>query len=71
MADLITVPTFIFEQGDLLKGGVYPIQVLYWRDGIIELRQGENEVMIKIENIDPLCREIKKHFDDANKSLNA
>ena len=29
MAELITVPTFIFEQGDILDGGERPIQICY------------------------------------------
>lgn len=69
MAKLITVPTFTFDQGDVFEEGEYPIQVSYYRDGIIELSQGGQEFDIREQDLQKLFKEIKKHLPEAKKEL--
>lgn len=69
MADLITVPTFTFKQGDPFEGGEYPIQVLYWNDDMVELNQKGNEVLIRAEYLRKLVKEIERHLPEAKKKL--
>ncbi|WP_315823028.1 hypothetical protein [Paraflavitalea speifideaquila] len=73
MPELIIVPTFTFEQGDVFSGDhkvERPICVEYY-NGTIVLNQGENGcVNILPEYFDKLVREIKRHKKDAEWALN-
>jgi hypothetical protein len=64
MANLITVPTFTFEQGDLYDGGEQPIRVEYY-NGSIALVQGKDEIILHPEFMEKLFKEIRKHYPDA------
>jgi hypothetical protein len=71
MAELITVPTFTFDQGDAFSGNdnvERPIQVKYW-NGTIELKQNGETVLILPDYLESLFKEIKKHLPHANKAL--
>jgi len=73
MSELTTVPTFIFEQGDVFSGEVDTerfIQVKYWNQGdSVELNQAGNEIMIRACDLKKLFREIQKHLPEATKRL--
>lgn len=78
MTELITVPTFTFNQGDIFNQEIpseRPIQVLYY-DGTIALRQessefeSDNEILIEPTFLDALFKAIKKHQKEANQKLN-
>lgn len=77
MAELITVPTFVFNQGDVFNGEnnvERPIIVSYY-DGTIDLQQeGEYDkperILITPEYLDKLFKEIKKHQKEAESFLN-
>jgi hypothetical protein len=73
MPELITVPSFIYEQGDLFGGDTNierPIRVEYY-NGSICLDQGENgSIVILPEHVEKLFKEIKKHRKDAEWALN-
>lgn len=66
MADLKTVPSFIFHQGRPDGGDFYetPISVAYYA-GSIELEQGEERILIHPKFFDALVKEISKHRKDA------
>lgn len=77
MAELVTVPTFTFQQGSVAKADSdyeSPIRVEFY-NGSISLRQeGEYDVE-EVINIHPkyfekLFKEIKKHMPDAMGILN-
>lgn len=71
MQDLITVPTFTFDQGDIWDGennSERPIQVLYY-DGTICLNQNGNEVLISPAHFENLFKAIRKHLPEATKAL--
>jgi hypothetical protein len=75
MANLITVPTFIFNQGKPDGDLDYerPIHVDYY-NGSICLRQDgdfeeQEQILISPQYLDKLFKEIKKHQADAEKSL--
>lgn len=70
MSELITVPTFVFNQGDLgdMKFEL-PIHVDYY-NGTIVLRQdgdydAQETINISPEYLDKLFKEIKKHLPEA------
>lgn len=75
--DLITVPTFTFNQGDPFAGEgnvERPIQVSFY-NGSIELKQdGEFDnpetIILNPDCVDKLFRAIKKHRGMANDILN-
>lgn len=76
MSELITVPTFIFNQGTLLEvqGAERPIHVDFY-NGTIVLRQDgqydqQEEIKISPEYLEKLFRKIKKHLPEAEKMLN-
>lgn len=69
MEELITVPTFTFDQGDTYEGAEQPIQVLYWNSDLVELRQGKNEILLNDESINKLFKLIKKHLPEARQKL--
>lgn len=77
MAELITVPTFTYNQGSVYKGDENterPITVNYY-NGSIELQQeGEYDqpesIIIQPDHIDKLFKEIKKHLPEATLKLN-
>lgn len=72
MANLITRPTFTFNQGDPFneeEESEYPIQVIYWDEDILTLKQEDNEVVIRKEYLKPLLKEILKHLPTAEKVL--
>ena len=67
--ELITVPTFTFNQGEL--GGIdwdYPIQVSYYNNGV-ELIQEGNSVVVDYAHLNNLFKEIKKHLKEAKQIL--
>lgn len=76
MSELITVPTFTFNQGSLFNGDTdveRPIHVDYY-NGTITLRQEgeftqEETINIHPKFLDALFKEIKKHLPNANKML--
>lgn len=71
MAELTTVPTFVFFQGDPWSGdhpSEHPVQVEYFR-GSICLSQNGNEIILLPEFYEKLFKEIKKHFPEAQMSL--
>lgn len=73
MAELITVPTFIFEQGDIFDGGEFPIQVCYNNGSdigsCIELMQDGKSIIINYPYLKKLCKEIEKHHETAQRCL--
>lgn len=71
MSELITVPTFTFQQGDPFSGEgspEYPIQVLYYHT-CISLEQNGNSININYEYFEKLFREIRKHLPEATSKL--
>lgn len=71
MSELITVPNFTFEQGDIFEQDIdseRPISVQYYANGIT-LEQGGNEIIISPVYLDKLFREIKKHKPAADELL--
>lgn len=68
MPDLITVPCFIFNQGDPIDTGEMPIHVLYFNGGI-EIRQGDDTVYINPDYLNKLFTEIKRHLPEAERVL--
>jgi hypothetical protein len=68
MSELIKVPTFTFRQGDIFGGGERPVQVNFYEGGeLIEITQEGNydddeKILIKLEFLDKLVKEIKKHL---------
>jgi len=72
MAELITSPTFTFNQGDVFDGAEEPIQVVYWDNGdVIELRQDKSVVLIQEDQLNVLFKEILKHLPEAKEYLNS
>jgi len=69
MANLVIVPNFMYDQGDVFDGGEAPIQVLYYNDDLVELKQGDDKVLIRAKDLNKLFREIKKHLPEAQKCL--
>ena len=69
MSNLVTLPTFIFRQGELHEGGELPIQVIYYRDGVIELNQEGQEIIIQYDYLRKLFNEIKKHYPEAMRKI--
>lgn len=71
MANLITVPTFIFKQGDFGEDNYeLPVVVQYYADGVITLASFEGgEALVKKENVKKLFKEIEKHFPAAENSI--
>lgn len=76
MANLVTVPTFTFYQGDLTSGidAEHPIRVEYWNGAIslVQSRNGgetEEEVIISPAYLWALFKEIKKHQPEAERKL--
>lgn len=74
MADLITVPTFTFQQGKLGDTDwESPIQVHFY-NGSISLEQEGNfdineSIQIHPKHFQRLFKEIKKHLPEAKKHL--
>lgn len=71
MNQLITVPTFTFEQGDPWEqepDSERPIQVLYY-DNCISLEQNGESVLISPAHFENLFKAIRKHLPEANKAL--
>jgi len=64
MANLITVPNFVFQQQSDDGAGEQPIWVQYY-NGTISLEQDDNTVNILPETMDKLFKEIKKHLPEA------
>ena len=72
MAELTTVPMFVFYQGDpweLELPSEFPIEVKYY-NGTISLEQNGNAVNIQPEYFERLFKEIRKHRAEANHELN-
>lgn len=76
MAELITVPTFTFNQGDIFSGegnAERPIHVDFYSNGIALRQDGEYEhqdnIHIGYEFLEPFFKEIKKHLPEAKKML--
>lgn len=71
MPNLITVPSFIFKQGDvgIDERSEFLIQVQYYTEGLICLESENGSVNILKENLDKLVKEIKRHLPEAESSL--
>lgn len=71
MNELITVPSTLFYQGnpDWCGESENPIQINFY-NGTVELKQGNNSVIIADEEIDKLLKVIKKNRVEADKYLN-
>lgn len=67
--ELITVPTFNFNQGDVLEGGEQPIQVCYYNVDLVELTQEGKSIIIRHQDLDRLFKEIKRHIPEAKSKL--
>ena len=66
MAELITVPTFNFTQGEVGDlNWEQPISVRYY-NGSIELEQCENSILIPDEHFEAFVKEIRKHKKQAD-----
>lgn len=64
---LVTVPTFIFEQGDVFTGegnAEYPIQVCYY-NGYIEITQNGNSIILLNDKRKNFFREVNGHLPEA------
>ena len=75
MTQLITVPTFTFEQGDIHEGYELPVSVLYYNgrdnDPMIVLSQEGREVLFTdLKVLKKLVRLIGEHQDEAKRKLN-
>jgi len=70
MSKLITVPTFRFDQGNPHEGGELPLQVSFYRDGIIEIEQDGEEITLKKDFIFKLAHAINNHYAEAVSHLN-
>jgi hypothetical protein len=76
MPELITVPTFTFNQGDIINGDVdveVPISVDYY-NGCICLRQDgdydkQEEIKIHPKHVKAFFKEVLKHLPDAEYHL--
>jgi len=72
MSELITVPMFTFNQGDIFSGSENaerPIKVLFY-NGSIELQQDglydqPEKILISTNFLDKLFKEIKKQLPEA------
>jgi hypothetical protein len=78
MAKLITVPTFIFQQGDMWDqegDSEKPIHVDYYNGSICLRQDGEyekqEEIIISPKYLNALFKEIKKHLPEAEAMLNS
>lgn len=74
MSNLITVPNFIFSQGDVFDGDEWPIQVCYYNgkegDTLIELKQEDRYInFTNLQQLKKLVKEVEKHHDEASKKL--
>lgn len=72
MSELITVPTFTFEQGRMLEDVdvEYPISVDYYNGTICLRQEHAGEIKICPKYLDSLFKEIRKHQKAANFHLN-
>ena len=65
--ELITVPTFTFDQGDVFdldSGSERPVSVRYY-DGSIEMEQNGESIIISPKYAKALFKEVVKHMDEA------
>lgn len=71
MPDLITVPSFVFQQGDPFDQDPLSEQFIHvqYYDGTIVLEQEGNEVKISPDYFEALFKEIRKHKPEAEKAL--
>lgn len=75
MAELISVPTFIFNQGEIFQDETCekPIHVDYYNGTIVLRQDGEfkqqEEIKISPIFLEKLFKEIKKHQPNAEKLL--
>jgi hypothetical protein len=72
MAELTTVPMFVFYQGDPWAEETpseYPIEVKYY-NGTISLEQDGNTININTDFFEKLFKEIRKHKPAAEAELN-
>jgi hypothetical protein len=72
--DLITVPTFVFHQGDLGDETFeMPIHVDFYNGTIVLRQKGDydtlEEIKIAPENLDALFKEIKRHKPSAEQIM--
>jgi len=71
MAELTTVPMFVFYQGDPWEQELpseYPIEVKYY-NGCISLEQNGNSINVHPDFFEKLFREIRKHKTAAEEEL--
>lgn len=70
MTTLLTLPNFIFKQGSIGDNNwEESVQVIYYTN-CISLDQGDNSVVINYDQLDKLFKEIKRHKENALKTLN-
>lgn len=75
MSELITVPSFVYYQGEL-GDDIYerPLVVKFYCGGVIEITQEDgkykNDIQISVNHVEKLFREIKKHLSEATTILN-
>ncbi len=72
MAELTTVPMFVFYQGNPWEQefpSEYPIEVKFY-NGTISLEQEGNSIKIQPEYFERLFKEIRKHRPAAEHELN-
>ena len=66
--ELNTMPNFLFEQRNEDGIAENPILVKYW-NGIIEFKQGDEEVLIDWDTFNDLVKEVKRHMPEALRVL--
>ena len=77
MAELITVPTFTFNQGDVFAGcdvvAERPVRINFYLDSIEIEQDGDfdqpERVLLSVEYFEKLVKEIRKHLPEATKFL--
>ena len=71
--NLITVPTFTFNQGMIYDGAEMPIQVSYYNNGdeilIVLLQEDRHINFTSIEQLEKLVKEAKRHYSAAMSRL--
>ncbi len=75
MTNLITVPTFTFNQGDIFEGAEPPVQVCFYNGtddkALIEISQeGRYVNFTSIDELKQLVKLIQKHLPEAEHKLN-
>lgn len=74
MTELVTVPSFNFEQGDVYDGAESYTQVAYYNSSsdspLIELTQDGNRInFTDVKSLRKLVKEVEKHLSTASMKL--